>query len=140
MNTKEWWQRFRFMYRKYGIQRQELIEQSQIEPAQWSRLERGDGSPTDDMIQKIKNTLRHIFLEKKIKIPKEFHELTDTVDFHLSTQDIKRVFEAHFRREIGYKHRGMTSDHISFETQERVVRNCETIAIGADQGFRQHVN
>ena len=71
MNAKEWWRRFRLIHRKHGIQRQELIQQSQIEPAQWSRLERGDGSPTDDMIQKIKNTLRHLFAAQDIEIPKE---------------------------------------------------------------------
>ena len=64
MNAKEWWRRFRLIYRKHGIQRQELIQQSQIEPAQWSRLERGDGSPTDDMIQKIKIHF-DIFLQHK---------------------------------------------------------------------------
>ena len=49
MNTKEWWQMISIYVSKREFKDRNSTEQSQIEPNKGFCLERGDGSPTDDM-------------------------------------------------------------------------------------------
>ena len=141
MNTKEWWHIYRQICRQYGIKRQELILHTKIEPAQWARLERGEGSPTSALIQKVHLALQRLLLQKDIPIPPSLEELPYSVENTLSPEDIRKSFQRHVRRELGRNRiRNTSPEHISFEIQSNAIRNCETIAAGGDQGFHQRGN
>ena len=131
MEPAEWWRRYRQRYREMSIARHQLIRRSGIEPAQWVRLERGEGSPSAHILRLAKRALTELAQEKTgeaiaLNLPERIPE-------RFTAAQIRDRFDRIVRRETSARHvRGHAFSGFSLKTMRRVVCDCETVALGDD--------
>lgn len=140
MNAKVWWENFRKLYRSLKVERFELIQRSGLEQAQWARLERGEGSPTDDVVRKIKSALVEALSAAGREMPEALNNLPDSIASSMTPIQIQEWFESIVNRELGFRRERPQIRHVSNNQIQYTIRNCETIAIGADQNYRRTIN